>query len=94
MPDALSFPDRFRTWYAYERDCNAKVLAMLESVPQANRASPQFAKAVGKFAHLIAARHFWLFRLGACADRPETWFPQTPLEQLPTALHEIGRAHV
>ena len=25
--------DRFRTWYEYERDCNAKSLAMLASVP-------------------------------------------------------------
>lgn len=35
----LSFAERFRIWYDYERDCNAKTLAMLESVPQANRAS-------------------------------------------------------
>ena len=32
-----SMADRFRTWYEYERDCNAKTLAMLESVPQERR---------------------------------------------------------
>ncbi len=29
--------DRFRRWYDYERDCNAKTLAMLESVPAEER---------------------------------------------------------
>lgn len=80
---------RFRQLYDYERDCNSKTLAMLESVPQANRASPEFGRAVGKMAHLVAARHFWLARLGECADRPLSWFPPTPLDQLPAAVAQI-----
>ncbi len=87
--DRLSFAERFRTWYAYERDCNAKALAMLESVPPAARASPQFARAVGKMAHLVAARHMWLFRLGIVHDQPDGWFPSTTLEQLPGAIKAI-----
>jgi uncharacterized damage-inducible protein DinB len=92
--EPLSFAERFRRWYAYERDCNAKALAMLESVPEANRLSPAFARAVGKMAHLVAARHFWLFRLQECTDRPQSWFPATPLDQLPAALAEIERRWV
>lgn len=85
----LSFAERFRTWYEYERDCNAKTLKMLESVPAANRAEPAFAKAVGRMAHLVAARHMWLFRLGQCTDHPERWDPSTTIDQLPALLADI-----
>jgi uncharacterized damage-inducible protein DinB len=88
------FIDRFRLWYDYERDCNAKVIKMLESVPGANRSSPQFARAVGKAAHLVAARHMWLYRLGICRDKPDDWFPPTTLEQLPAAIADVERRWV
>jgi hypothetical protein len=32
-----SLADRFRRWYEYERDCNAKSLGMLASVPVERR---------------------------------------------------------
>ena len=32
--------DRFRHWYEYERDCNAKTLTMLGSVPAERRNTP------------------------------------------------------
>ena len=51
-----SMADRFRKWYEYERDCNAKTLDMLESVPQERRSAPEFQKAIDKMAHLVAAR--------------------------------------
>ena len=53
------------------------------------RASSQFTRAVGKMAHLVAARHMWLFRLGVVTDRPESWFPSTTLDQLPAAVEAI-----
>jgi uncharacterized damage-inducible protein DinB len=87
----LSFIERFRHWYEYEKDCNQKTLRMLESVPPAARDSPAFARAVGKFAHLVAARHMWLNRLGVAPDRPESWFPATTLEQLPAAVDAVER---
>ncbi len=62
--------DRFRRWYDYERDCNAKILGMLESVPTERRATPEFEKAIGRTAHLIAARRRWLHRLGQWPDLP------------------------
>ena len=88
-PIPLSFVERFRNWYEYERNCNSKSLKMLQSVPAEARASSQFTRAVGKMAHLIAARHMWLFRLGVVADRPESWFPPMTLEQLPAALEAV-----
>jgi hypothetical protein len=48
--------DRFRHWYEYERHCNAKSLAMLASVPAERRTAAGFQKAVGRMAHLVAAR--------------------------------------
>jgi uncharacterized damage-inducible protein DinB len=88
---SLSFAERFRNWYAYERDCNAKSLKMLRSVPLEAQRSSQFARAVGKLAHLVAARHWWLFRLGVVADHPESWFPPTTLDQLPAAIANIEK---
>lgn len=85
----LSFAERFRHWYEYEKDCNAKALQMLQSVPAAARASATFKEAVGKMAHLVAARHMWLFRLGVVADCPESWWPHTTLEQLPAVIEQV-----
>ncbi len=85
----LSFVERFRHWYEYEKDCNRKALLMLHSVPPEARASSQFTRAVGKMAHLVAARHMWLHRLGVVADCPEGWFPPTTLEQLPALVGAI-----
>ena len=87
--ETISAIARFRQLYEYERDCNAKTLAMLESVPQASRASADFARAVGKMAHLVAARHMWLARLGKCSDRPSSWTPSTTLDELPAAIAQL-----
>lgn len=65
-----SLADRFRRWYEYERDCNARTLTMLASVPADRRGTPQFERAIGRMAHLVAARRRWLFRLGHYPDCP------------------------
>lgn len=62
--------DRYRKWYEYEQDCNAKSLQMITSVPEGSRLQVEFQKAVDKLAHLVAARQRWLQRLGH--------FPQFP----------------
>ena len=81
-----SLVDRFRRWYDYERDCNAKSLAMLASVPADRRSAPEFQKAVDRMAHLVAARRRWLHRLGHLPDAPPA-FPQgTRLEELPAQV--------
>jgi uncharacterized damage-inducible protein DinB len=60
----MTIIDRFRQWYDYECDSNAKALAMLDSVPIESRAKPEYAKALAKMGHLAIARKMWLFRLG------------------------------
>ncbi len=86
--------DRFRRWYEYERDCNAKSLAMLDSVPEERRITPEFQKAVDRMAHLVAARLRWLNRLGQWADLPEV-FPQgTKLSDLPGKIAAAEEAWV
>ncbi len=63
---------------------------MLASVPEERRASPQFQRAVDKMAHLVAARHNWLWRLGKWPERPTTFFPPGhTLESLSPYLHSI-----
>jgi uncharacterized damage-inducible protein DinB len=70
-----SLADRFRTWYEYEQDCNAKSLEMLASVPTERRTAAEFQKAVDRMAHLVAARRRWLHRLGHWPQAPDL-FPQ------------------
>jgi uncharacterized damage-inducible protein DinB len=77
--------DRFRRWYEYERDCNAKTLTMLASVPAEKRETPEFDKALGRMAHLVAARQRWLNRLGHW-DKLPSIFPKISLEELPAAV--------
>jgi uncharacterized damage-inducible protein DinB len=89
-----SMADRFREWYEYERDCNAKSLGMLESVPQERRTAAEFQKAIDKMAHLVAARRRWLHRLGHFPEAPPP-FPQgTALADLPQLVADTETAWV
>jgi uncharacterized damage-inducible protein DinB len=89
-----TFADRFRRWYEYERDCNAKSLQMLESVPAERRSAPEFQKAVDRLAHIVAARRRWLQRLGQPAHAPVA-FPQgTKLAELPALIADTEAAWV
>src|SRR6516225_4280846 len=87
-----SLADRFRRWYDYERDCNARSLEMLGSVPVERRAAPEFQKAVDRMAHLVAARRRWLHRLGHWPEAPDL-FPQgTALTDLPALVADTETA--
>jgi uncharacterized damage-inducible protein DinB len=89
-----SLADRFIRWYEYERDCNAKSLEMLASVPAERRSAPEFQKAVDRMAHLVAGRRRWLHRLGHWPDAPAT-FPQgTALAELPKLVADTEAAWV
>ena len=66
----------YRIWYEYERDCNAKMLSMLHSVPQEKRSDPRFAKAVGLAAHLAACRENWLDRMRSGGMNQADWWPK------------------
>ncbi|MHB1424911.1 MAG: DinB family protein [Gemmataceae bacterium] len=86
--------DRFRHWYEYERDCNAKCLAMLESVPSERRKAPEFQKAIDRLVHLMTARQRWLNRLGHWTEPPEL-FPQgSRLSDLPGMIAATEEAWV
>lgn len=90
----MTLSDRFRNWYDYERDCNAKCLTMLSSVPQERQDTPAFQKAVDRLAHLAAARRRWLSRLGHWKE-PQELFPQgTKLSDLPAMLAATEEAWV
>src|SRR5438128_6750163 len=87
--------DRFRRWYEHERDCNAKILQMLRSVPEDRRAGPEYQKAVQRASHLIDAREIWLARLGRFDAAPPTWNePTTTLEHLPARFARVEAAWV
>jgi uncharacterized damage-inducible protein DinB len=89
-----SLADRFRRWYEYERDCNAKSLEMLASVPAERRSAAEFQKAVDRMAHLLAARRRWLHRLGQLPEAPGL-FPQgTRLADLPALVADTEAAWV
>ena len=45
---AAELINRSRRWFEYEQDAQAKVLASLDSVPEGNRSSPEFRKAVDR----------------------------------------------
>lgn len=87
--------DRFRNWYEHERDCNAKIVAMLATVPPEGRALPDYQKALAKATHLITAREIWLSRLAAYKDAPASWqAPAATLEELPGRFAKIEDAWV
>lgn len=74
MTDTIS--GQFSRWFEYERDSHSKTLASLETVPPERRSEPDFQRAAGLLAHLVAARMLWLFRLGQQAERPAEMFPK------------------
>lgn len=89
-----SLADRFRRWYEYERDCNAKSLAMLASVPAEGRAAPEFQKAVDRMAHLVSARRRWLSRVGHWSQPPELFPQKTALTNLPALVADTETAWI
>ena len=67
---------RYRHWYDHERDANAKMLDMIESVPEFARSDARFARALVLAAHLAACRENHLeafFGREAGAE----WFPES-----------------
>ena len=66
--------ERYRQLYEYEKDCNCKMLTMLESVPEANRADARFQQAVNLAAHLVACRENWLEHIIGGSLNIVDWF--------------------
>lgn len=83
--------DRYRRWFEYERDSDAKVLASLAAVPAELRAREAYQQAVTLMAHIAAARLLWLFRFGAARDVAAEFRPRTVADFFPA---HISLAHV
>lgn len=82
--------NRYQRWFEYERDSHAKTLASLRDVPDERRSTAAFQKAADLFAHMMAARHLWLFRLGATGEAPREVFPQgVDVESLDSLAEEM-----
>ena len=56
---------------------------MLASVPVEQRTASEFQKAVDRMAHLVAARRWWLNRLGHWPEAPHLPSQGTSLADLP-----------
>ena len=73
----MSLIKRYCLWYEYEKDCNEKMLAMIESVSEANRSDARFQKAVTLAGHLAACRENWLNYMTGKSDDPVSWFDES-----------------
>jgi uncharacterized damage-inducible protein DinB len=67
--------DQFRRWFEYEKDSHRKVLESLDTVPEGDRASEPYQKALNIMGHVIAARRMWLHRMDPKFERPAELFP-------------------
>lgn len=55
----------YRDLYEYEKDCNDRMLTMIESVPPAKQADARFPQVVTLAVHLAVCREYWLRLLDA-----------------------------
>jgi uncharacterized damage-inducible protein DinB len=85
--------NRYRRWFAYEKDAHEKTLQSLNGVPEGRRSDARFQKAVSLLGHLVAARQLWLHRLGIRPAGPRTleeFFPKDlGLDELATRLRDM-----
>lgn len=72
----MSLLAHYREAYEYEKDCNRKMLAMIETVPQANQSDPRFQQAVTLAGHLVACRENWLDFMGASGHNQTAWWDE------------------
>ncbi len=90
-----TFADRYRRWFAYEKDAHEKTLRSLETVAEERRSQPSFKKAVSLVGHLVAARQLWLYRLGIRPSAPTTsaeFFPEgLTIDELASRLRDVHR---
>jgi uncharacterized damage-inducible protein DinB len=73
----MSVLELYRLMYEYEKDCNDKMLAMLESVPEPNRGDARFRRAVTLAVHLAAGREKWLDFMNGKGQNPIAWWDET-----------------
>ncbi len=72
----MSQLEHYRMLYEYEKDSNHKMLAMLESVPDANRSDARFQRAVTLADHLAAGREKWLDYMAGPGENQIAWWDE------------------
>lgn len=88
----MEMADRFRSWFEYEKESHAKVLASLDAVSPEQRANPAFQKALDLLAHMTFARRLWLFRLGVGGSPVTNLFPEAAtLDSIRAGLEDVQR---
>jgi uncharacterized damage-inducible protein DinB len=84
-----SLADRFRLWFEHEKDSNAKLIAMLESIPAEKRTDPLYAKVLTKAAHIAVARQIWFYRIGQTTVMPTDFFPSMTLAEMKALFAKV-----
>jgi uncharacterized damage-inducible protein DinB len=88
-----TFVERYRRWFACEKDMHRKVLESLETVPEEGRSSEPYRKALNLMGHIAAARRTWLHRMDPAIERPAAIFPtDVTLDGLRPELEVVERA--
>jgi uncharacterized damage-inducible protein DinB len=87
MTDFLT--NRYRRWFEYEKDSDAKVLVSLKAVTEELQSSERFQKAVDLMAHIVTARSLWLYRLGISKQSAELFPQHVALADLPARINEM-----
>lgn len=72
----MSLLERYRVLYEHEKDCNHKMLAMVESVPEASRSEARFQQAVTLAGHLAACRENWLDYMDGKGHNQVAWWDE------------------
>jgi uncharacterized damage-inducible protein DinB len=92
MERIMSSLEKYRHWYEHEKDSNAKMLAMIASVPVEAQSDPRFNRALVLAAHLAACRENWLDRMTAGGNNQTAWWPETvQFEDLPERFAAIEK---
>ena len=72
----MSRLELYRELYGHEKDGNAKMLAMIESVPAGSRSDARFQRAVSIAGHLVACRKNWLNRIRGETSAEAQWYDE------------------
>lgn len=72
----MSQIELYRELYDCEKDGNAKMLAMIDSVPEESRGDARFQQAVFIAAHLAFCRENWLERITGSEITYEDWYDE------------------
>jgi uncharacterized damage-inducible protein DinB len=89
---------RFQRWYAYEIACDARMLAMIDSVPLERRGEPDYLRAIKLADHLARGREKWLwFMQGNGPTDVPWWSDEETLDTLAPrfdALHDAWQSYL